>query len=124
MKFTLASLFIIAACGFGLGQTGQAKSVQGSFCGIAPSDEFRRSYTKFTEVLTFRLDREGRPRPASSVSGGGVELRSVDDCVAAWKFEGFQPGSTFVIAAVWVDGLGWAKLQVRSTGFKTEIAAK
>jgi len=125
MKFTLASVFIIAACGFAFGQTGQAaKSVQGSFCGNTPSDEFRRTYMTFTEVLTFRLDKDSKPLPVSSVSGGGVELRSVDECIATWKFEGYRPGSSFVIAAVWVDGLGWAKLQLRAPGSNAKIPGK
>ena len=119
IKTSLAAAFLIAASFVTIShaQESTERSVEPSFCELAPPESVQQEKTNFTEMFRFKLSDTGAPLPAVRLSGEFINANDFSKCVRTWKFHNFTAGDSFLIALRWEHPDGWTELRITSKDY-------
>lgn len=119
-----AILAATALVGQARAQTANEKTVEPSFCELAPPESVQQENTNFTEMFRFKLSDTGAPMPAVRLRGEHINASEVTKCIKTWKFRNFEPGDSFLIAFRWEHGPGWTELRITSRDYSVIFPKK
>lgn len=126
MSIGLASAILIAAVFVSAAhaQESTERSVEPSFCELAPPESVQQENTSFTEMFRFKLSDTGAPLPAVRLRGEFISANDFSKCVRTWKFHNFAAGDSFLIALRWEHPQGWTELRITSKDYSATFPKK
>ena len=119
IKTAFAAALLISAAFVAVthAQEGAERSVEPSFCELAPPESVQQEKTNFTEMFRFKLSDTGAPLPAVRLRGEFINASDFSKCVRTWKFHNFAAGDSFLIALRWEHPEGWTELRITSKDY-------
>ena len=118
IKIGLTAVFLIGAfVPLSHAQESGERSVEPSFCELAPPESVQQENTNFTEMFRFKLSDTGAPLSAVRLRGEFINANDVSKCVRTWKFHNFAAGDSFLIALRWEHPEGWTELRITSKDY-------